>query len=217
MCTPHAHILIATSPSTLAYLFFPSLLPQYRKDGSAFEVTVTVMPVFDWLVADTTTTDSNVNNSNNNINNSNINNFNNGVSGSATASAALVTTSPSPVWTARSAAITMDYGGGASRATRHEKDRMAMHPSHFVAKLEVVSRAAATGANAGDDEDEDEDAETEFPPLTPQEIFIRDFADRRLHLHSESSSSSSATAAAASSVPNTEEPPPQLMAGAANM
>ena len=63
-----------------------------------------------------------------------------------------------------------------------EMDRVAMHPSHFVAKLEVLesktkkSRSDKERDLYDDDEEEEEEENWELPALTEQEIQERDAA-----------------------------------------
>ena len=130
-------------------MFICTLCSQYRKDGSAFEA---IIPVFDWI------------------------HENDDISTSLNESAGASSSTPSPP-SHRQSTQSLDYGGDALlRSAMNEMDRIAMNPSHFVSKLEILeikTKRPKSEDHMEENEDEEEEENWELPPLTEQEMKIR--------------------------------------------
>lgn len=121
-------------------------------DGSAFEASLTIIPVFDWLSAPAWAVD--------------------------TANTAHASLDADPTARARElrSRQALDYGGDFYGCSAQEKDRIVMNPSHFVAKLEVDVPAPPPVPRQGENDlDFDpEEVQNDYPSLTPQQLRQRD-------------------------------------------
>lgn len=75
--------------------------------------------------------------------------------------------------------LALDYGGSMQRIQKElemrEKDRLAMHPSYFISRLDLLFKSSDKVKNElsyiYDDHDDEDDGD--YPPLTKEQLLSR--------------------------------------------
>lgn len=143
---------------------------QYRMDGSAYEASLTIIPVFDWLGDPAWAEQTEAGNDSSG-----------GESPGDSQITAAVVARAGELLRSRQA---LDYGGDFDECTVQQKDRIVMNPSHFVAHLAVDVPPPPPRARQGENDldfhpnssssGEEMHGSSNIPPLSAKQIRARD-------------------------------------------